>query len=73
MPAIEAQVREELARAQPEIDRAIAQARAANMDVRVQQSIDKATKVMKMRIEIQKAHDAHMDEHDDVPPAPDEN
>ncbi|MBS0274333.1 MAG: hypothetical protein JSR55_08015 [Proteobacteria bacterium] len=51
-PRIEAEVRAALARAQPEIDRAVAEAHRYNYDLKINERVDRALKRAQVRIEI---------------------
>ena len=51
-PRLEAEVQAALAKVQPEIDRAIAEARLNRMDVRVQEQIDRAMQHARLRVEM---------------------
>ena len=70
-PRIEAEVQAALAKAQPEIDRAIAEARLNHADIKVQERIDRAMHRAQVRIEM-RDHDANPP-HDTQDEAPDVN
>ena len=70
-PRIEAEVQAALAKAQPEIDRAIAEARLNHADIKVQERIDRAMHRAQVRIEM-RDHDANPP-HDAQDEAPDVN
>jgi beta-lactamase regulating signal transducer with metallopeptidase domain len=76
MPEMEARVRDEMAKVRPEIERALADARLNNLDLRIREHMDRATKRMQLRIEMRERQAEDRGAKDDTsgdPEAPDAN